>query len=282
MTIKPNPRWRGDPTFLPEVLKAFGLEVEMLDGWDNRGHGDFDVIQGIIVHHIGSNKYDAWNIARHPTLGLCSQIHLARNGKVTLCGVGVAYHAGKGWFSGWPTNNANWTSIGVEAESDGVTPWPDVQMDAYHRLCAAILWFLGKRATTKTLLSHWEYSNKAQGKWDPGAGIGRAPRNGDDKAAMLNMEVFRSKVNHYIDNPPNAAKTIIKEHNGVFDQVFSSRVQGSSFKGKLIDFILNGDAHAFVSRANTELIKKKQEALEEAVESVRKDINQILAEIRKK
>lgn len=202
MTITPNPKWRGDPTFLPEVLKAFGLEVATLDGWDQRGHGDFTIIQGIMIHHIGSNKFDPWGIARHPQLGLCSQIHLARSGKVTLCGVGIAYHAGKGSFRNWATNNANFASIGVEAESDGVTAWPAAQMDAYHRLCAAILWFLGKRATTDTLLSHWEYSLTAQGKWDPGAGAGHGPRWAGDTAAMLNMETFRAKVNHYIDNPP--------------------------------------------------------------------------------
>lgn len=193
--MKPNPNWRGDPTFLKDVLEFWGLDVATLDGWLNRGHGDFNVIQGIIIHHIGSNRYDAWNIARHPTLGLCSQIHLSREGKVTLCGVGIAYHAGKGSYKNWPTNNANLTSIGIEAESDGVSPWPAKQMDVYHRLCAAILWFLGKRANTTSLLSHWEYSLKAQGKWDPGAGNGK-------HGAMLEMQHFRNRVNYYIDNPP--------------------------------------------------------------------------------
>lgn len=199
--MKPNPNWRGDPTFLKSTLEYWGLEVAELPGWLNRGHGDFGVIQGIIVHHIGANKYDPHNIAHHPTLGLCSQIHLSRSGKVTLCGVGIAYHAGLGSYPGWPTNNANWVSIGIEAESDGVTPWPQEQLDAYYKLCAAILWFLGKRATTATLLSHWEYSNKAQGKWDPGAGNGRS-------GAMMEMNGFRAEVNKLIDNPPGAEKEV--------------------------------------------------------------------------
>lgn len=33
-TIKPNPHHRGDPHFLPDVLRAFGVTVEELPGWD--------------------------------------------------------------------------------------------------------------------------------------------------------------------------------------------------------------------------------------------------------
>lgn len=249
--MKPNPNWRGDPTFLKDVLVAFGVEVKELPGWLNRGHGDFNKIQGIIVHHIGSNRYDAHNIGHHPTLGLCSQIHLSRDGVATLCGVGIAWHAGKGSFPGWPTNNANPISIGIEPESDGVSPWPAKQMDAYHRICAAILWFLGKRATKQTLISHWEYSNRAQGKWDPGAGNGSF-------GAMMNMDPFRASVNRYIDNPPfGGGKHREEEEEMAFDQIprtYKSRVEGSDTSMRPLDALLNADAHAFVSRANTEIL----------------------------
>ena len=243
------------------MLKAFGVTVKEIDGWLDRGHGDFGKIQGIIVHHIGSNRYDAWNIAHHPELGLCSQIHLSREGVATLCGVGIAWHAGKGWYRNWPTNNANAVAIGIEAESDGVTAWPDVQMDAYHRVCAAILWFLGLPATTDHLLAHWEYSGAAQGKWDPGAGNGHSGQ-------VLNMEVFRRNVQKYIDNPPFRSGSdtgAIKESEVAFTDIitqFASRVPGSTFKGRPIDFLLNADAHAFVARANTEEILKTLKSLD--------------------
>lgn len=257
LSLKPNPNWRGDPTFLPEVLRAFGVKVVEAPSWKEYGHGDFGAIQGVFVHHIGSNRYHWSNIQRHPSLGLCSQIHLSREGVATLVGAGIAWHAGKGWFKNWPTNDANRVAIGIEAESDGVSAWPAAELDAYYRICAAILWFLGKRATTDTLLAHWEYSRAAQGKWDPGAGDGKANH-------VMNMEVFRSKVNHYIDNPPFAAR---KEDNEVaFDDIkrtYSSRVQGSKFKGRPIDYLLNADAHAFVSRANTEKILERLGAIEE-------------------
>lgn len=242
--LRPNPAWRGDPTFLPQVLRAFGVKVRSLDGWLDRGHGDFGAIQGIVVHHIGANKFDPWGIARHPQLGLCSQIHLSRDGVATLCGVGIAYHAGKGWKSGWPTNNANVLSIGIEAEGDGVSSWPKAQMDAYYKVCAAILWFLGKRATQKTLISHWEYSLQAQGKWDPGAGIGKP-------GALMNMEVFRDRVNAEID------KFNRGEDDVAFDNIttrYKSRVAGSKVTMRPIDALLNADAHSFVARANTDKI----------------------------
>lgn len=264
--VQPNPNWRGDPTFLPEVLKAFGVKTVEAPSWKEYGHGDFGRIQGVFVHHIGSNRYHWSNIQQHPSLGLCSQIHLSREGVATVVGAGVAWHAGRGWYKNWPTNNANQVAIGIEAESDGVSAWPEAELDAYYRVCAAILWFLGKRATTDTLLAHWEYSRAAQGKWDPGAGDGQVGH-------LMNMEVFRAKVNHYIDNPPFAKKPVArKEDNEVaFDDIkrlYHARVQGSEYKGRPIDFLLNADAHAFVSRANTEKILKRLDELEEKVSSL--------------
>lgn len=183
----PNPQHYGDPLFLPDVLRAFEVDVEEWDGWEENGHGDFGKIQGIIVHHTGTNRDIPGYIANHPDLGLCSQIHLNRDGTAVVVGAGIAWHAGMGDYPGWPTNGANQVSIGIEAASDGVSPWPAEMLDAYYRTCAAILYYLGKDATTGTLLGHKEYSGRAQGKWDPGG---------------IDMDLFRTRVQYYIDNPP--------------------------------------------------------------------------------
>lgn len=272
MAIKPNPAWRGDPTFLKEVLEHWGVPVKTLDGWLNRGHGDFSQVRRILVHHIGSDAYDPWGIARHPTLGLASQIHLSRkNPTVTLCGVGIAYHAGKGWYKNWPTNNANWDSIGIEAEGNGTSAWPADQMDIYYRTCAAILWFLGLRATTGTLLSHWEYSYQAQGKWDPGAGNGKS-------GAMMEMNHFRAQVNKYLDNPPFAQPKKVeapKEGEMSFDKIitrFKSRVTGSNVEMRPIDALLNADAHSFVSRANTERLLADNAEIKAMLEDLKRKV----------
>lgn len=201
MALKPNPAWRGDPTFLPEVLKLFGVRFRELPGFWTWGMGDFNVIQGCIWHHTGARNTSAEYIQRNAGLsgGLSSQFHTAPDGLQTLCGVGLAWHAGRGSYPGWPTNDANRVSIGFEMQHNGTDAWPAAQLESTRRATAAILWFLGKRATTATMLSHWEYSLAAQSKWDPGAGVGHGPRWANDKAAMMDMDVQRAEVNKLID-----------------------------------------------------------------------------------
>ena len=183
---KPNPAHRGDPLFLPELLRLFGVEVKEFTGWKNRGHGDFYAIWGVMAHHTGGNNTPASLIAYgHDALrGLLSQIHLDRNGVATVTGAGVAWHAGLGSYPGITTNAANQVTIGVEANSDGVTPWPPHMLDVYYRICAAICWYLG-HSSLRTI-GHKEWA-KIQGKWDPGG---------------IEMPQFRARVQHYIDNPP--------------------------------------------------------------------------------
>lgn len=115
----------SDPLWLPEVLRAEGLSVVEYPGWRVRGHGDFDQIWGVVAHHTGNNPpaNNPGYIANHPELGLCSQLHLARNGTYTVCGAGVAYHAGRGSWAGLPRDNANQVTIGIEAENNVTEGW---------------------------------------------------------------------------------------------------------------------------------------------------------------
>lgn len=167
----------ADPTWLPEVLRAAGLKVEVYPGAMNRGHGDFGEIWGVMAHHTGGNRAPASSIAQHPTLGLASQIHLAQDGTVTVCGVGIAYHAGQGSYRGIQTNNANAVTIGVEAANDGTSGWPGAQYSAYVTLVAAILNRLGRDSSR--VIGHKEWAGRSQGKWDPG---------------LIDMAVFRRDV----------------------------------------------------------------------------------------
>lgn len=189
MTITPNPAHRGDPVWLADALRHWGVKVVEMPGYLHWGNGDFGRIQGVVCHHTGALNTPASYIARNPRLGnqLSSQIHLSRDGVATLCGIGIAWHAGRGSYPGWPTDNANRVSIGIEAVSDGRAPWPKAQMVAYRKCVAAILWYLGLPATTQHVLGHKEYSGRAQGKWDPGG---------------IDMDTFRREVQWYLDNPP--------------------------------------------------------------------------------
>ncbi len=178
-------------TWLPEVLEAAGLKVALEDGWENRGRGDVGPIMGVICHHTGGAGPDRGNMpslrvlkngrAASPGLaalpGPLAQLGLGRDGTFYVIAAGRAIHAGIGKFKGVVTGNSSF--IGIEAENTGKPsdlPWPDVQLDAYHRGVAAILKRLGKDATF--CCGHREYALPAGRKSDP----------------SLNMEAFRSSV----------------------------------------------------------------------------------------
>lgn len=164
----------GDPIWLPDVLRAEGLVCNIFPGAFERGHGDFGEIWGVVCHHTGSFGETPNGIANHPTLGLCSQLYLGRNGEYTLCGVGVAWHAGAGSHAGLPANNANFRTIGIEAANDGGgrpgkphhEPWSDIQYGAYVVGVGAILKKLQKSKDNS--IDHKEWAGAAQGKWDRG------------------------------------------------------------------------------------------------------------------
>lgn len=176
----------SDPTWLPDVLRAAGLQCDIYPGAFQRGHGDFGAIWGVVCHHTGSFGETPRGIAEHPSLGLASQLYLSRDGRYTLCGVGVAWHAGAGSWPGLPANNANFRTIGIEAANDGGgrpgaphhRPWSDEQYGAYVTGVGAIQKQLGQPASH--VLGHKDWAGPAQGKWDPGG---------------INMDIFRADVN---------------------------------------------------------------------------------------
>lgn len=180
--------WVGDPVWLEEVIRGAGVSVSVHPGALDRGHGDVGRIWGVIDHHtgapVGSNPGPGV-IANHPSLGLCSQIHLARNGHATVCGVGVAWHAGNGSWPGLPTNNANGVTIGIEAENSGTEGWSAAQYWSYVRINAAILRKINENSSHT--IGHKEWAGPAQGKWDPGG---------------LNMDKFRSDIQEILDGVP--------------------------------------------------------------------------------
>src|ERR1044071_5736215 len=77
--------------------------------------------------------------------GPLAQLGLGRDGTYYVIAAGRCNHAGKGIWQGQPNGNSNF--IGIEAENTGLSndlPWPQVQVDAYHRGVAAILTHVGR------------------------------------------------------------------------------------------------------------------------------------------
>src|SRR5262245_42738289 len=158
--------------WLPDVLKAAGLKVDPVDGWQSRGRGDVGKILGVLCHHTAGPKngnmpsLDILIKGRPDLPGPLAQLGLARDGTYFVIAAGKANHAGKGNWKGVVNGNTN--MIGIEAENTGLpndSPWPAVQIDAYHRGVAAILKHVGK--ASDFCAGHKEYALPRGRKSDP-------------------------------------------------------------------------------------------------------------------
>ena len=173
-----KPGWHGDPVWLEEVLRpVLGNRLKTLPGWQNRGHGDFRDIRGVMWHHTGNSRETAESIARgRPDLpGPLSNLHIAPDGTVTIVAVGVCWHAGTVAYPWLPTNMANFHMIGIECAWPDIGPggkhdpqqrWPDKQIVSMRDVGAALTLKLGFEADRN--IAHKEWAGASQGKWDPG------------------------------------------------------------------------------------------------------------------
>lgn len=158
--------------WLPDVLKAAGLKVAQVDGWQDRGRGDIGRILGVLCHHTAGPKkgnmpsLDTLIKGRSDLPGPLAQLGLGRDGTYYIIAAGKANHAGKGAWKG--VVNGNTHLIGIEAENTGLpddSPWPKVQIDAYSRGVAAILKHIGQ--PVDFCAGHKEYAQPAGRKSDP-------------------------------------------------------------------------------------------------------------------
>jgi N-acetyl-anhydromuramyl-L-alanine amidase AmpD len=181
--------------WLPEVLRAAGLKVALVEGWESRGRGDIGAVHGVICHHTAGAR--AGNMPSLGTLvrgrkaspatagrpavkalpGPLAQLGLGRDGTYYVIAAGRCNHAGDGIWQSLMNGNSNF--IGIEAENTGLgndLPWPAIQLDAYHRGVAAILRHVGRGAAF--CAGHKEYALPHGRKPDP----------------SLHMPTFRSFV----------------------------------------------------------------------------------------
>lgn len=202
--VTPNPAWKGDPVWLPEVLRAFGVKVVEMDGWRDRGHGDFGRIGWVLWHHTGSVNETNEGIAFHPSLGLAANMLIHEDGTVVLTGAGIAWHGGVGIYPGIPEDGINDVSIGIECaygpDRNGqyTIRWPDIQIQTMVAVGAAISWFLG--IPTSAQIAHKEWAGdmnplgiNKQGKPDPG---------------NLDMNWFRGEIGKRLKDGPSGVLQI--------------------------------------------------------------------------
>lgn len=174
-------------------LRHWGLRVDAVEGWRERGRPYNFYPKAIIAHHTASGAQSG-NFAseRIVTFGrsdlpgpLC-QFLLGRDGKVRIIAAGYANHAGYGGpIAGIPQNQGNTYCYGIEAENNGVgEPWTTAQLNAYYRLCAALLVWLGTKDVSK-VFGHKEWAPSR--KIDP---------------AGINMDFFRTQVKAALTQGP--------------------------------------------------------------------------------
>lgn len=122
-------------TQLADVARRTGYPVVEVSGWRTRGHGEQPSVQGVVCHHTAG-----WNdrhvvVEGRPGLdGPLSHFWLSKTGEIHVVAAGRCWHNAPSTSP----HHTNSTSIGIEAENDGRTPWPAKQLDAYKRLCAEL------------------------------------------------------------------------------------------------------------------------------------------------
>jgi hypothetical protein len=182
-------------------LRRWGLKVQVKDGWRTRGRPYDFYPKGIICHHTASGS-SSGNFAsegivttgRSDLPGPLCQVLLGRDGTVKMIAAGYANHAGYGGpRAGIPENQGNTYTIGIEAENNGVgEPWSGPQLNAYYRLCAALLDWIDEDDVSK-VFAHKEWAPSR--KIDP---------------AGIDMTKFRAQVKKALEQGPSVQTVSLK------------------------------------------------------------------------
>lgn len=185
-------------TDLATHLRQWGLKVETKAGWQNRGRPYPFKPKAVICHHTASSanggNFASENVVTNGRPGLpgpLCQFLLGRDGTVKIIAAGYANHAGYGGpLAGIPKDMGNTYAYGIEAENNGVgEKWSAQQLNAYYRLCAALLARMGTKDVSK-VIGHKEWAPNR--KIDP---------------AGINMNTFRVRVKEALNEGPSV-KTV--------------------------------------------------------------------------
>jgi N-acetylmuramoyl-L-alanine amidase len=135
-------------TQLANVARRTGYPVVEVPGWETRTRPQpMSDIRTITCHHTANGgakgDYPSYNTVlrgRGADLpGPLAQYGIGRSGTIYVFAAGSANHAGESRSVNYEKTHA----IGIEAEAEGVPgadgDWPEVQMDAYARLCRHLI-----------------------------------------------------------------------------------------------------------------------------------------------
>jgi hypothetical protein len=135
-------------TDLADVVRAAGLAVIEVDGWQTRARGSGGYASGkpdhVMCHHTASGaSSDGWPDVNYCTFGdddapLCN-LYLSRDGTVWICCAGGSNTNGSGDCQHLSPDSMNSSALGIEAGNNGTGEvWPAAQTSAYQTLTAAL------------------------------------------------------------------------------------------------------------------------------------------------
>lgn len=184
----------GYATWLADAIRAEGVTVEEVPGWETRGLGPMGEIRGILDHHTAGPKdavgTPSLNMIIHgrggpkPLRGPLSQLYLATSGICYIVAAGRSNHAGEGIWKGVVTGNLSFVGLEMENAGDGKDDWPREQYDAAVKINAAVLRHIGARSDMAP--GHKEFARPLGRKIDP----------------ALPMDAFRVDVQRQLDGRP--------------------------------------------------------------------------------
>ncbi|MCP3801864.1 N-acetylmuramoyl-L-alanine amidase [Allokutzneria sp. A3M-2-11 16] len=198
---------------MPAVLRAAGLRVEEIAGWETRGHGNFSTPKGVLLHHTAgpaAGTFPSRNTVvngRPDLAGPLANLGLGRDGTWFIVAAGQAWHAGKGYVPWCGRDNGSAHLIGVEAESTGKGDWTREQLDTYPRGTAALLRHLGLPAERALAHKEWAPRRKPDPHGWPGDMTGfrttvRSLLEGDDLPSA--QEIAEAVWARVLVHPDNA------------------------------------------------------------------------------
>jgi hypothetical protein len=146
-------------TGIADRLRAAGLNVVEVAGWQTRGSASFGILGSLDHHTAGSRTGNAPSLTiciygRSDLPGPLCQVLMGRDNTCYVIAAGRANHAGAG---NWRGLTSNGQLSGLERENVGTTaePWREDQTDAAARAHAALI---RGRAGADMVARHAEYA----------------------------------------------------------------------------------------------------------------------------
>jgi hypothetical protein len=167
--------------WLARELRAAGLKVVEVQGWENRGRpastGSFNPRGPITNHHTGTKTSASRPMPTLQTLirgrsdlpGPLAQVGVGYDGTVYVIAAGRANHAGrvgKSGVAGMPNGaDGNALAIGDEIDTNGTQVMPKVQRDSVATVNAVVI----RHYDRGTSYVHRHQDISGTGKWDLGS-----------------------------------------------------------------------------------------------------------------